>query len=201
MKSILKQISASKGIKKSEAAANQDENNNPTTKENRRNFLKKTAKGGIKLGALLILPVENTIAQTTSEVSKTTAPSDLRITDLRYTMEESVRQYTHAWNQENPTSIKEALAQCWSEKSTYVDPQTSLAVGVNQLMEVIYNSYKRSPGRKFRLVSKPDCHHGSGRFKWELVMANQDVIEGMDYFEYNEKNQIIRIVGFFGPLL
>lgn len=117
------------------------------------------------------------------------------------TMEESVRQYTYAWNQESPTAIREALSQCWSDSSTYIDPQTHLAIGVDQLVEVIYNSYKELPGRKFSLVSQADCHHGSGRFKWELVMADQHVVEGMDYFEYNEKNQIIRIVGFFGPLL
>lgn len=121
--------------------------------------------------------------------------------NIQITIEESVRQYTHAWNQESPAAIRQALSQCWSENSTYVDPQTPLAMGVNQLVEVIYNSYKQLPGRKLNLVSQVDCHHRSGRFKWELIMANQDVIEGMDYFDYNEKNQIIRIVGFFGPLL
>jgi L-alanine-DL-glutamate epimerase-like enolase superfamily enzyme len=87
MKSILKQIAASnKELEKSEAAANQAEINNPSTKENRRNFLKKTAIGGIALGGLLSLSVEDTIAQTTSKVSRTSAPSDLRITDLRYAL-------------------------------------------------------------------------------------------------------------------
>ncbi|WP_139125791.1 hypothetical protein [Arcticibacter eurypsychrophilus] len=76
-----------------------------------------------------------------------------------------------------------------------------MAIGVDQLVEVIYNSYKTFPGRKFSLIAQADCHHGSGRFMWELVVANQDVVEGMDYFEYNEKNQIIRIIGFFGLLL
>ncbi|MEJ7558614.1 MAG: isomerase [Pedobacter sp.] len=121
--------------------------------------------------------------------------------NTQITIEESVRQYTHAWNQESPAAIREALSTCWSDNSTYIDPQTSMAIGVDQLVEVIYNSYKELPQRKFNLVSQADCHHGRGRFSWELIMANQDVVEGMDYFEFNEKNQITSIVGFFGPLL
>jgi L-alanine-DL-glutamate epimerase-like enolase superfamily enzyme len=87
MKSILKQIAASnKELEKSEAAANQAEINNPSTKDNRRNFLKKTAIGGIALGGLLSLSIEDTIAQTTSKVSRSSAPADLKITDLRYAL-------------------------------------------------------------------------------------------------------------------
>ncbi len=87
MKSILKQIAASnRELEKSEAAANQAEINNPSTTENRRNFLKKTALGGIALGGLLSLSIEDTIAQTTSKVSRASAPSDLRITDMRYAL-------------------------------------------------------------------------------------------------------------------
>ena len=54
------------------------------TKDNRRSFLKKTALGGIAMTSLLGLTFEDTIAQTTSKVQKASAPSDLKITDLRY---------------------------------------------------------------------------------------------------------------------
>src|SRR4030042_597484 len=49
----------------------------------RRSFLKKTAMGGIALGGLLSLSFEDTIAQTTSKVSRASSPSDLKITDMR----------------------------------------------------------------------------------------------------------------------
>ena len=56
---------------------------NPATTGDRRNFLKKAALGGIALGGLIHLSVEDTIAQTTQNVSRTSSPSDLKITDLR----------------------------------------------------------------------------------------------------------------------
>ena len=54
--------------------------------KNRRSFLKSAAFGGIALGGLLNLSTEDTIAQTTSAVSRSSSPSELKITDLRYAL-------------------------------------------------------------------------------------------------------------------
>ncbi len=85
MKSIIQQIA--KGNKEREAVAaqvRQQEIDNPTTSSNRRNFLKKTALGGMSLTAFMGLSFEDTVAQTTSKVQRASAPSELKITDLRY---------------------------------------------------------------------------------------------------------------------
>ncbi len=85
MKSILQQIIAqNKEREKTAAVERQAEIDNPATKDNRRNFLKKTALGGMTMTALAGLTFEDTVAQTTSKVQKSSAPSDLKITDLRY---------------------------------------------------------------------------------------------------------------------
>jgi L-alanine-DL-glutamate epimerase-like enolase superfamily enzyme len=85
MKSVLQQIiRQNKEREKAAAAARQAEIDNPTTKDNRRSFLKKTALGGMTISGLMGLTFEDTMAQTTSKVQKASAPSDLKITDLRY---------------------------------------------------------------------------------------------------------------------
>ena len=87
MKSILQKIiTQNKEQEKADAAARQAEINNPHTKDSRRDFLKKTALGGISLGALTGLSLEDTLAQTTSKVKRASNPSDLKITDLRYAL-------------------------------------------------------------------------------------------------------------------
>lgn len=87
MKSILKQIADSnRQLEKAEADSINKEINNPSTSNTRRNFLKKTALGGITLGGLMAMPFEDVIAQTTSKVSRASAPSDLKITDMRYAL-------------------------------------------------------------------------------------------------------------------
>jgi L-alanine-DL-glutamate epimerase-like enolase superfamily enzyme len=60
------------------AADNQPENP-------RRSFLKKSALGGIALGsAFMFSPIEEVVAQSTQKVKRYSAPSDLKITDMRY---------------------------------------------------------------------------------------------------------------------
>lgn len=85
MKSILQQlISKNKEEEKAYTVSRQAEIDNPETGSSRRNFLKKTALGGIALGGLMHLSIEDTLAQTTQNVKRSSNPSDLKITDMRY---------------------------------------------------------------------------------------------------------------------
>ena len=87
MKNIIQQIAQQsrerENAQREEAKA---EIANPATSNNRRNFLKKTALGGIAIGSLIGMSVEDTIAQTTQNVSRASSPSDLKITDMRYAL-------------------------------------------------------------------------------------------------------------------
>jgi L-alanine-DL-glutamate epimerase-like enolase superfamily enzyme len=85
MKSILRQIiSDTKNREQLYAAKLKQEIESPSINDNRREFLKKTALGGVSLAAMMGLTFEDTIAQTTSRINKASSPSDLKITDLRY---------------------------------------------------------------------------------------------------------------------
>ena len=65
--------------------------NNSEQENSRRNFLKKSTLGGIALGsAFIAAPIEEIIAQTTQKVSRYSAPSDLKITDMRYCVIQNV---------------------------------------------------------------------------------------------------------------
>src|SRR5689334_15095383 len=57
----------------------------------RRSFLKRSALGGIALGAATVCsPIEEIIAQTTQKVNRYSNPSDLKITDMRYCIIQNV---------------------------------------------------------------------------------------------------------------
>jgi L-alanine-DL-glutamate epimerase-like enolase superfamily enzyme len=84
MKEIIKKLKEQNiRMEKDEASAIHAGINNPSTENSRRNFLKKTALGGIALGGLMHLSIEDTVAQTTSGVSRSSSPSELKITDMR----------------------------------------------------------------------------------------------------------------------
>src|SRR5690554_490080 len=87
MKSALQQIiSKHKEDEKAYAISRQAEIDSPKTGDSRRNFLKKTALGGIALTGLMGMSIEDTMAQTTSKVNRSSNPSDLKITDMRYAL-------------------------------------------------------------------------------------------------------------------
>jgi len=87
MKSIIQQIAdKNRNQEKAETEARKAEIANPATSNGRRSFLKKAALGGIALGGLMNLSIEDTIAQTTSKVQRSSSPSELRITDMRYAL-------------------------------------------------------------------------------------------------------------------
>jgi L-alanine-DL-glutamate epimerase-like enolase superfamily enzyme len=84
MKTILQQIAETTRKRElDDREAIKAEIANPATSNDRRSFLKKAALGGIALGGMMHLSIEDTIAQTTQNVSRASNPSDLKITDLR----------------------------------------------------------------------------------------------------------------------
>src|SRR5688572_2972401 len=60
------------------------ETNIDQPENSRRSFLRKSAIGGLALGAFMFSSLEDTIAQSTSKVNRLSNPSDLKITDMRY---------------------------------------------------------------------------------------------------------------------
>jgi len=85
MKSTLQDIILKNKTREAKALLErQAEIENPLTHDNRRDFLKKTVLGGISLSAFMGMGIEDTMAETTSKVQRASAPSDLKITDLRY---------------------------------------------------------------------------------------------------------------------
>lgn len=85
MKNILKQIILEHKEKESAArAVDNKEVVQSDPKDDRRSFLRKTALGGIALTGLAKMSDEEILEKTTSKVSRRGAPSDLKITDMRY---------------------------------------------------------------------------------------------------------------------
>ncbi|MBO9681386.1 MAG: mandelate racemase/muconate lactonizing enzyme family protein [Flavisolibacter sp.] len=73
------------GLKDPDPIASQESNVENRSENPRREFLKKSTLGGIALGgAFMFSPIEEVIANTTQKVRRYSAPSDLKITDLRY---------------------------------------------------------------------------------------------------------------------
>jgi len=84
MKSILQQISGkSRKEERTTSKTAGKESSETSAGSDRRSFLKKAALGGIALGGMMHASIEDTIARTTSNVNRSSSPSELKITDMR----------------------------------------------------------------------------------------------------------------------
>lgn len=84
MKKNLKHIiDIAKSSEKSEKNDPKQEFNKAANTNNRRSFLRKAALGGVALGGMMNMRIEDTLAMTTQEVKRASIPSELKITDMR----------------------------------------------------------------------------------------------------------------------
>jgi len=111
-------------------------------------------------------------------------------------VEEMIRQYVAAWNNKGLEEFKAAFAPCWAEDATYTDPNFALIKGVDGIAGLAYASLEKLPTRTFQVLTQPEYHHNVGRYNWKVILP-EETKEGFDYFEFNEANQITRIVSFF----
>ncbi|HOY20863.1 MAG TPA: mandelate racemase/muconate lactonizing enzyme family protein [Haliscomenobacter sp.] len=68
----------------SDPAPNAAEQTDQQAGPNRRDFIKNVGMTGLALGAFINAPITQTIEHSTSKVNRASAPSDLKITDMRY---------------------------------------------------------------------------------------------------------------------
>jgi hypothetical protein len=112
------------------------------------------------------------------------------------TVEEMIEQYVSAWNSKNLEEFKAEFAKCWAPDAIYTDPNYELVSGLDGIAELAQISLEKIPVRKFSVLTQPDYHHQVGRYNWKVELPELTK-EGFDYFEFNDKYQLTKLVSFF----
>lgn len=113
------------------------------------------------------------------------------------TIEKSILIYVSAWNEWEPDAIREKIDQCWAPRGTYADKRNETVSGTDALTDLILRSHESMGQRTMEISGPPEIHFKKGRFYWLAIRPDDYPILGMDYFEFDDKNLITRIVGFF----
>jgi len=111
-----------------------------------------------------------------------------------------IQHYTAAWAETERDQQRAHLAHCWTPDSTYEDPQTPAVRGVEALLDVIAGFQQALPGARLPLNSALEEYRQVGRFHWLLQRPDGPPTHGTDFVEFNEHNQLVRVVGFFSHL-
>jgi len=113
----------------------------------------------------------------------------------------SLEHYFQAWNEPDDDKRRELLKGHWAEDATYTDP-TAHVEGLEALVEHIaaFQNNPQMKGLSLSQASGINIHHRVLRFQWEMKGPDGRVLTpGIDYGEFDEKGQLTKIVGFFGP--
>lgn len=112
----------------------------------------------------------------------------------------TIDRYCSAWNEVDGGKRLAIIREVTSPNVRYVDPTADISgqEGLNDHIDVVLARY---PSSTIVRTTQIDRHHDVARFGWKKVLADgSSLADSIDLVEFDEKQAISRIVGFFGPL-
>ncbi len=115
-------------------------------------------------------------------------------------IEQIVDRYIAAWNETDPASRRDLIAQIWTEDGRYLDPLMS-GDGHDGIDAMIAGVQAQFPGYRFRRTGGLDAHHDVVRFSWQLGPGDGPALAGGVDFGVLRDGRLQTITGFldFAP--
>jgi len=114
-------------------------------------------------------------------------------------VEDVVRVYGSAWNEEDAEKRLCALDQSMIDTATYVDPTIDTA-NLPDLADAIGDFQLSAPKASIAQLSGLDVRSGELRFAWDFQNDGVSAITGLDYMEIASDGRIASIRGYWNPL-
>ena len=104
-----------------------------------------------------------------------------------------------AWNERNPEKIRAHLDAALADDVIFIDPTHSI-VGLDAFETMVREFRTQFPDAVCSRASGVDSHHDLHRYNWEIHRDGTLLVPGFDVTQLNERGQVCRVEGFFGPL-
>ena len=111
------------------------------------------------------------------------------------TFDDTARAYIAAWNAQDATERRDAVAAAFAPDATYTDPLAAVT-GRAAIAELIAGAQRQFAGCTFRLAGPVDGHHDQARFTWVLGPDEQELVVGFDVVTRDGAGQITGVLGF-----
>ena len=111
----------------------------------------------------------------------------------------SVDRMFAAWNEPDPTRIRELIEPALSPDIHFVDPSIDLT-GVDAFEANMHHVHAQIPGASYTRASAIDAHHGYLRYHWAIHRDGTLLLAGFDVTRVDDDGRIAEVIGFFGPL-
>lgn len=104
-----------------------------------------------------------------------------------------------AWNEHDLSRVRGHLESALAPEIHFVDPSIETR-GRDEFEANVREFRARLPNARCSRATGIDGHHGVYRYHWEIHRGEELLISGFDVVEINDAQQIVRVLGFFGPI-
>lgn len=115
------------------------------------------------------------------------------------TFPESFDLMLAAWNEQDPSKVREHLDQALAPDVHFVDPSADI-VGIDEFEANVHRVHEQIPGAVYSRTSDVDGHHDHHRYHWAIHLDGELVLAGFDVAVTDADARVTKVIGFFGPL-
>ena len=115
------------------------------------------------------------------------------------TAPESFDHMLAAWNEPDPTKVRDHLDKALAPEVHFVDPSIDV-VGIDAFEENVHRVHEQVPGAVYSRTSDVDGHHGHHRYHWAIHLDGELRLAGFDVAVTDAEGRVEKVIGFFGPL-
>ena len=115
------------------------------------------------------------------------------------TTPESFDHMLAAWNEQEPTKVRDHLEKALASDEHFVDPSVDL-LGIDAFEANVHRVHEQVPGAVYSRTSDVDGHHGHHRYHWAIHLDGELLLTGFDVTVTNAEARVEKVIGFFGPV-
>ena len=115
------------------------------------------------------------------------------------TAPESFDHMLAAWNEHDPTKVRDHLEKALAPEVHFVDPSIDL-VGIDAFEANVHRVHEQVPGAVYSRTSDVDGHHDHHRYHWAIHLDGELLLAGFDVAVTDAEARVEKVIGFFGPL-
>ena len=104
-----------------------------------------------------------------------------------------------AWNEPDLAAIRAHLDRALAPEVVFADPD-NFVVGIDAFEAMVRAFRTRLPAARCERTSGFNTHHNRYRYRWLVSVHGEPLVPGMDVVEIDDRQRVLRVDGFFGPI-
>ncbi len=104
------------------------------------------------------------------------------------------------WNTPDRATRERLVDEALEHNVHFVDPNHNI-IGRKAFLAMVDQILEQFPGAAYNRNSDVDMQNNFCRYHWKIDWDGKRVMNGFDVTEVNDGGKVVKVIGFFGPLV